>query len=189
MMKNKNVTSSNTWRWCKILSHDGYHMNTPAYLTRLLWKKVFSGNDHHYSKLEVIFSESNNSPNSWSIPSREEAKFPVKSGRTIRTLTQPWPHFTAERALISKGTETKSVSSLHDHAANSSQSCPPTGTASHLSHCDHQPAIVLQQECSWVHITQTLRLSAMETQSVDAAKTGWRCCAVVGGLNTATIPL
>lgn len=76
----------------------------------------------------------------------------------------------------------------HPHTANGSQSCPPTGTTHHLSHWNHQPSNVLQQECSWVHITQTLRLSAMETQSADAAKMGWQCCVVVGGLNMTAIP-
>lgn len=109
-------------------------------------EKGVSGNHHHrhQSKLEVIFNESIDHVNSWLIPS-QEGKFPVRSGGAVGTRTQPWPHFTAERALIMSVEQTrkklerdqtarrqKSLSSSHEHT-HSQQTAPilPSHTHTH----------------------------------------------------------
>lgn len=129
----------NPSRWREILSHDRDHMNTPAHLSQRRWQlkaktqrphwqseKGVSGNHHHHhqSKLEVIINES--------IPSQERNQsFPVRNGRAMRTRTQPWPHFTAERALIMSVEQTrKNWTEIKEHGEKN-HSAPRMNTPTH----------------------------------------------------------
>lgn len=70
---------------------------------------------------------------------------------------------------------TQSLTNIH----HTHQRPPPLSSCRHSEspcHRNHDPSIVLQQECARAHITQMQSLSAVEMYSafLDAAKKGWQ---------------